>query len=246
MFPHPQLVRLDKPPCCTTELLSGSVIRESQEIERHRELPITLRVNHESRIETLRYYSVIDHDRYDDEMRAYRWPHNKTEAEHASNVQKPLCFSHNFDSAFILGAAMWEECPSWFDKITKQSPTFLEKVQELEIRPFAWHTQMYQGLMLSKKAELKDHASCYGLPLLRFKGLKKLVLVLTDRFGQGDIPTLNPPHTGYMLQKMEGKEECLRAMNEFLESQKENWGGTIPDVSIVNWTKLSARVVCKD
>lgn len=187
------------------------------EIAQSRALPITLYINHESREETLKTYKAVD---------------LRPDSRYYCGATKLFCFSPSRDTAYFCRTPrkQWQYAIFW-ELLEERVPGLLDIIQEVEIKDVVLRKMVVDEAYLWKPESEKEKEKVKNFPnymaniIRRFPGLKKLVLTLVM-----DDEGLNMDDNG--------KERAAKLVGDYLEENKDVWGGTAPEISIKDWEKV--------
>ena len=205
-------------------ILLGSETPTLKETERI--FPVSLRVNAESRAETMLHYSFVSlSDAFED----------------LPGLPKH-CVNLGLDCLFVskecVTADLVDMYPKWLDYLDFTGKDGLAKIKDLEVKEFYWD---HNKSIPDHRYEVQNGQLCPGtayavmLPLLRFilrlTGLQVLYL------------TWHRPSSMYPREKWK-LEESRAIMQEFVERHKDNFvDGRAPEVQLRYWNQREERYV---
>jgi hypothetical protein len=223
-FPMPRFVNLGPPcigPCC--KILHHEVLRDQ-----HVPLPVTLRINSESRIETLKCYTVVLRDQKDKRRR-------------------PLYFDHVRDKLYLGDCCFWnnQQLLDWVEWLKSKVPGRLEKVKSLEFNGVSIRRHLNEHLRDRISGSYDKHlATCRGWrdcyfthnPILdcvmKFSGLRGFDFWLAGK--------------DYWNNMVDDKDDVMEEYRVLLESYFEIHkgrfdGGKAPEVRVFHTFELYGR-----
>ncbi len=181
-------------------------------------LPVTLRINKESRQETLKHYYIV-----------FRGD-NKSVPGEEKQLAKPFCYNPNLDTAWINPVALQaENSDKWFAHLEYKAPKAFSQTEVLELREWfcIWPSQIgltrspheIHQLLLSITLMPAAETGKYLKPLLRFHGLKVLKYIPTKFFNTVENRTFrNNP----------GFHKYNDRVIQFFNDHKADFEGTVP------------------
>lgn len=182
--------------------------------EKHRPLPVALRINSESRKETLKHYCVL-------------WrPATFGRAPHA--LEYPFCFSPTRDTAYIVNRSLdprWSR--AWLKHFETQAPVMFAKIRSLEIRDWIWGSLVRKNMVRALQSRSGMDIGYFD-PILLFQNLSKITLLRSRCSGE------DPGE----------KEEIQECVGRFLEYHKDVWNGLPPKVEVDGWRQIKSRWGC--
>jgi hypothetical protein len=221
-FPKPRLVHIG-PSCSVCYCWSHDYLKAKVQ---HIPLLVTLRINSESRTETLKFYTVIWRDEKD-------------------NLRQPLYFDHTRDKLYMgyCHDSDDQQLLDWVKQLKSNALGRLEKVNNLEFDGVWFQDRFFKAQLMGRVSGFhnKHLAACRGemahcicssfrcTPLLesvmQFSGLRRLDFWLRGRDRWEDIVD-DKGESGVL-------EEYRVLLANYFEIQKEKFdGGKVPQVRV--------------